>query len=447
MTHLRRALAALAVAPFLATAAPAQTLPATLSDDACNGTWSPPLRLTRSGDLPVYIEPGVIVPLGKRTLALGTPTFFWMGREHIWPVALRTDTAGIRWSVTRPGALVDSVGNATPLPAIGHAEHYDDPVLVAASGDEATVAWEVADVGSDGRPAEPTRVNLATVAAGEWTVPEVVLRGRSVTLHAPAASRDGEDGAPMLVVSISDSAGSALALIRRNGLAWSVALWRAPGVVHYAAVAPVADGAVMLLMTTWMARDARPGIFALRGVPMGDTVAWEQPVRIATLGRRYSQFTAARVGGDSVVVAWRHSSDDGAPDELRTAISSDGGRNWVQATPLPSHGGIDSERALIDASGGVHLIFRGAAVGGALNAPGRIMHAAWRDGRWTRPVAIASTESVTGPAAGTAPGGRLMAVWTEAMIDPDEGMLPRSLVSFWSPGCGTSSPPGSDKVR
>jgi hypothetical protein len=80
------------------------------------------------------------------------------------------------------------------------------------------------------------------------------------------------------------------------------------------------------------------------------------------------------------------------------------------------------------------VVYRGAREAHVLNAPGTIMHSTWRAGAWTTPVPVSTDESVTGPAVGSAPGGRLMATWTETMSLP-EGAAPKSLASLWTPGC------------
>jgi hypothetical protein len=121
---------------------------------------------------------------------------------------------------------------------------------------------------------------------------------------------------------------------------------------------------------------------------------------------------------------------------MTSAPSVDAGGTWTLMPPLNLSSGMSGQRLVVDTSGRLHLVYQGAreAEAHVLGAPGMIMHSTWERGAWTRPRAVSIAPSVTAPAFGNAPEGRLLALWAETQEVP-EGAMPKSLGAFWTPGC------------
>ena len=203
---------------------------------------------------------------------------------------------------------------------------------------------------------------------------------------------------------------------------------------NHAEALPTSDVSTAVVMMVTM-KDGGTNLYSVRADWPRDTVTWTQPVLIDSIRLNFIYFVSARLGGDSLLVVRSRSLKEGdRGGTIMTALSVDGGRSWKQTAPL--YVGSDNHpRLAVDASGRVHMAYRGSRQPGLFNAPGAVMHSAWVRGEWTKPDVVSTDESITDPAVGTAPGGRLMITWTEARMEPT-GETPKTVARLWSPGCG-----------
>ena len=423
----------LLIALLIAATAGAQSAPSG-GVDACTGTWSAPMAIRRADGRPVYIERGVIAPLGERTIVLGAPTFFWLGRDHMAPPEKLTDTAEVVWSFTRAGAFVDREGVSTGIPLPDTLRRRTSARLIRASGLSVQVAWEATDsMPARGTDPRSSRIDLATFDGRMWTAPRTVIRAERVTLTSFPAMRPRSGAEPTVIAADAwDSTGSLLALARQRGDRWITTAWRDGDVRTSASATELDDGATAVVMMGQVG-GTREGVYAFRVTWAGDSARWSAPVLLDSLTAMWSEFSWARLGRDSLVVVWYDQTIGG----MKTALSVDGARSWTLTAPLMLSGSMDTQVLVVDADGNLHVVYRGAREDGVLNAPGAIMHSMWRSGAWTTPVAASAGDSMTGPAAGAAAGGGIMTLWTEATF-ASTGIMPKSLASHWTAECATS---------
>jgi hypothetical protein len=122
----------------------------------------------RDDGRPVYVERGVITSFAHQTLALGAPTFFWLGRNHIAPPeALKDSAAAVVWSFTRAGALIDSTGRAVGVPMVDTLHPRRTPRLIVQDDRTALVAWTAADSASKTPRASDSRSGVVRRSALE----------------------------------------------------------------------------------------------------------------------------------------------------------------------------------------------------------------------------------------------------------------------------------------
>jgi hypothetical protein len=205
--------------------------------------------------------------------------------------------------------------------------------------------------------------------------------------------------------------------------------------IHGATAFAQHDGSVSLLVAA--TKEASRYLYWIRGTPASEGVAWQEPQLVDTLPGSFETFSSARLGGDSLVVLWFTRSDGGSHDGMmKTVVSVNGGRAWAPTAPLLLSSAMDGQQLVVDDSGHLHVLYRGAPAeqGGVLNAAGVVVHSRWRAGVWTTPTAVSREPSITGVAAGAAQRGRLLVTWAEAVLVPG-GAMPKSLGSFWTPGC------------
>lgn len=408
------------------------------STATCSGTWAPQFQLQHDGR-PVFVDPGLIAPLGDRMLVLGTPTFFWLGRDSmVTSASLAADPALKRWSFSRAGALIDAAGNADGVPRIDTAAFRKAPRLIGIHGSEVSVAWE-----ASGPPYNEnteffpvgTRVEIATFRDGRWTAPETIMRARRLYFDGMPAVRP-VPGADLGVVAamVVDPDGTVFRVAQRRGATWSIADWSGAMRFYRAEALPTSDGSIALVMLVSM-KDPDRGLYSVRGVWSGDSVTWSPPIPLDSIGRTSNNFASARLGGDSLIVVRSRTESRGArPGDLMTALSVDGGRAWQQTAPL-AIGSEINPRLIVDATGLLHLMYRGSFQPTLFNAPGAIMHAVWRRGEWSPPEVVSASTSVTSPAVGLAPGGRVLVTWTDAKLDQGGTEL-KTAARLWSPSCG-----------
>jgi hypothetical protein len=409
---------------------------------SCPGTWSTPVRVQRADGRPVYVEPGPIAPLGRATLAIGAPTFFWLGKDHLAAEQdMATDSAQVRWAVTRSGALIDSTGTAIALASIGSGQEWKHPGLLAWSNRRLDVAWSAGDSAQGtGTPNEATRIGIASFDGRRWTAPETILRGMHVRFIDPPAMGAGTPfDVGVVAATVRDSAGYAVRVTRKLVGNWATADWRGATFVHYASAVTTSDGSVVVVMMV-TPKDGSAGVYSMRASrwPPSDS-DWPAPQRIDSLRSQPAMFGAfawARLGADSLVVVWSQSGGGASSLGLTTALSVDGAKSWRLMPPLIHASPIDDQRLAVDAQGRLHVVSSTTNIVGALKAPGSIVHAIWQSGTWTTPTAVSTEASVTAPGLGFAPGGRLMATWTEVVQTP-QGPVPRTLASLWTPNCTT----------
>ncbi len=402
----------------------------------CAGSWSPPFPIQRADGRPVYVERGVIAPIGNRTLAIGAPTFFWLRADSLGPAKAEVmDTTQIRWSFTRIGVLVDAAGRVEGVPRPDTAEGQRWLALLGSRDGKVSVAWQASDSPAppDGGDPPATRIELASFNGKHWTAPDTIIRGRNVDIEALPAVRPSRVLDVVAAVARDDSSRQVVHVARRSNGKWSTGDWHGGWFGTHAEALPTVDGSTALVLIGSIKNVN--GVYSMRGRWIGDSVTWSQPVVIDSIRGGYLPFSAARLGGDSIVVLRGRSMKGGdLGGTMMTALSVDGGRNWTQTPPL-SVGTEIAPRTVVDTEGRLHVFFRGASLPGVFNSPGAIMHSMWHAGVWTTPVAVSTHDSFTEPAAGVAPGGHLMATWAEAEFSP-LGIQPRSFASRWTAGCG-----------
>jgi hypothetical protein len=406
---------------------------------ACNGTWSSPFAIQQDDGRPVYVERGLVAPLGTRTLILGYPTYLWLTKDHLIPEEMARDTAQVVFSFTRGGVVVDDKGIATGVPMVDSLRGRKRPSLLGTRNGVLTTAWESHDPRADGAPvsrSEPVGVDVASFDGQRWTPSQTIIRAPAVRFTEAPAVRVGTS-LPFDVIAVTalDSA-PFVRLARATAGAWSVIDWRSTLHATFATAFPARDGAIVIALMGYprIGFGSGTGVFAVRGQASGGTMQWSEPQRIDSISSTYSAFSSAVLGGDTLVLVWSASGQATSQNAMRTLLSADGGKTWKSLAPLVLSSGMDGERLVVDASGGLHVVYRGAREDGVLNAPGGIMHSRWIGGTWTRPVAVSPGESMTIPGAGASSGGRLVATWTEATWVP-QGPMPKSIASFWTPGC------------
>lgn len=405
------------------------------STHACEGSWSSPFPVQRANGRPVYVERGIVAPLGDRTLALGTPTFFWMRLDSLAPAKAEVmDTADIRWSFTRSGALIDASGTADGVPRLDSARLHWQPALLGSQGRTVSVIWQVGDSNATPNGDFPpvTHIDLASFDGRQWSVPETIIRGRIARVGPLPAARPGSTLDVVAAVA-TDSTGAVIRLARRNSGKWSTVDWHGGWFLQHAEALPAVDGSTDLVVSGSV-KDAT-AVYSVRAQWTRDSVVWSQPIILDSIHVSYTDFSSARLGGDSIIVVRSRSTREGGDrgGTMLTTLSTDGGRNWQQLAPLVV--GTDmTPRLVVDAEGRLHVLFRGANRPDFLNSPGAIMHSMWQSGTWTTPVAVSRNDSVVEPGAGVAPGGRVMVIWAEGRLSA-AGMEPKTFASLWTGGC------------
>jgi hypothetical protein len=391
----------------------------------------------RGDGRPVYIERGVITSFAHQTLALGSPTIFWLGRNHFAPPEALTDTAAVVWSFSRSGALIDSTGAAAGLPLVDARRPRKTPRLMAQDDRTVLIAWAASDSASKDPDANLNRIELASFDGQRWSAPKTIITATRVWLDPRPAVRGGSRlGTPVIAVRARDNAGELVRLARADGESWLTSDWRDQVFTLLSAVAaPWTDGTVTLIVMGAL-HSRGTGVFSIRGEPNATGYSWAQPQLVDSIRSSYEAFSSARLGGDSLVVVWYGPRVQGEAGVLNTALSIDRGRSWTLTAPLPTRTGVDGVQLAVDSRGGLHAIYRGAPEEQAnvLNAPGLIVHSAWRSGRWTTPTAVSNEASSTAPAVGASGGGGLMTIWGAAEFSP-RGVMPKSFASVWTPGC------------
>jgi hypothetical protein len=440
---MKRIIAALACF-ICAFATPVHAQGARADSTACVGRWSPPFPVQRDDGRPVYIEQAMITAFAHQTLALGSPTFFWLGRNHMAPPEALTDKAAVVWSFSRAGALMDSAGTAVGLPPVDTLHPRNTPRLMAQDEHTAFVAWAAADSESKSPGANDNRVEVASFDGQRWSAPRTIITAPHITLDPTPAVRAGRGlSTPVIAVSARDSAGYFVRVARANGENWITSDWRGQIFTILSAVASEwTDGSVTLIVMGSLHGYGPvpvPGVYSVRGEPNANGYTWAQPQLIDSLRDSYEAFSSARLGGDSLVVAWYGPRVKGEAGVLNTALSIDRGRSWALTPSLSPRSAVDGVQLAVDSSGGLHAVFRGVpeAQAHVLGAPGLIVHSAWRSGRWTTPTAVSKDASWTSPALGSSSGGGLMAMWATAELVPPGGAMPRSFASVWTAGCAS----------
>ena len=398
----------------------------------CDGSWSTPFAVHTVDGRPVYVERGVIASDGERTLVLGKPTIVWMSRDSLSLTRGANAERDAQSVIQHAGVFVDATGVATPVPPFGDARVLDHPRLLAATKGRTTIVWEVAD--SEPRSASPQTETVALTAAtltdGRWVDSQALIApGKFLFTYPPAVRAVDHIDHRVLAVAVRDS-------MRQVGLAWATGAswkrteWRHADYVTYATASRTKTGDIVMVFMGSVAN--RPGVYGIRGVPTADSVAWTPPVHLDSLSGWSDALSWASLGSDSLLAVWTQSRH--GESEMITALTVDGGIHWSLTQPLASSLWMDSQVLAVDAAGVVHMIYRGAPYENVLNEPGSIMHSVWRSGAWSTPQAVSQHPSDTGPMIGSAAGGGLMAVWTEA-AGKLPALMPKSVASLWTPNC------------
>lgn len=396
----------------------------------CDGSWSTPFALRTADGRPVYVERGVIASDGNRTLVLGKPTFLWLTKDSLFTKRGGDAEADAQSVYQHAGVLVDTTGVATPVPPFGDARLADNPRLLAAANGRKTIAWGVTDSAPLNAPAQVAAVTAATLNDGRWSDSHTLIVPGRLTITFPPAERAGEDiDHRVFAVAARDSTRAAT-LAWATGASWQRTQWRGADYLTYAAAARTKAGDIVMVFMGSVA--LKVGVFALRGSLSGHSIIWTSPVQLDSLSGFSEAFAWAQLGVDSLLAVWPQSRD--GRSEMITALTVDGGRHWNLTAPLVSNLWMDSPVLAVDGAGVPHLIYRGAPHENVLNEPGLVMHSMWQSGLWSTPQAVSEHASDTGPMVGSAPGGRLMAVWTEA-AGKLPTLSPKSVASLWRPGC------------
>lgn len=310
------------------------------------------------------------------------------------------------------------------------------PALVGWSEDRATVVWESADsIDKKGNYVNVSRIELATFEDSRWSTPQIIITGTQMELDAPALARPGVAFAPTFVAArLSDSTGSVVRLARNNGGHWTTHDWRGATFLSQVAPVPMNDGSVMLLLMAALKKDDTAGVYALRGEWHNEQLTWVAPVVLEHLVGSYAAASVVRLGGDSVLVVRHKSSTGSYRDSVVTFLTTNGGRTWTRPFSGPLLTNTSDEHAVVDARGRVHLTFRATATPSVLNASGGVMHSMLTPEGWTRPKPISHEDSVTVPTVGATPDGGLLSMWSSMILSTD-GAMPKSIGSYWTPGC------------
>jgi hypothetical protein len=400
----------------------------------CDGTWSTPFALRTADGRPVYVERGVIASDGDRTLLIGKPTFVWLSKDSLFLTRGGDAEADARSVYQHAGVLVDATVVATPVPPFGDVRLLDNPRLLGATKGRKTIAWEVADSAPRKGPrAEIVAIEAATLTDGRWVDSQTLITRGKLVIGTPPAVRSSRDVDHQLIAAaVHDSTKAVRIAWKTSDGGWKTAEWRGATYVTYATASRTSGGDFVVLVIGSISTFVPAGVFAIRAIPNADTIAWLPPVRLDTLSGWYEALSWARLGEDSLVAVWPLSSN--GLMEMITTVTVDGGRHWTLTSPLVSSLKMDAQMLAVDSAGVVHLVYRAAPHENILNEPGLIMHSLWRSGQWSTPRAVSQHPSDTGPMIGSAAGGRLMAVWTEASGKLPV-LLPKSVASLWTPGC------------
>jgi len=373
----------------------------------------------------------VIASDGDRTLVLGTPTFVWVSRDSLFITRAGDAEADAQSVIQHAGVLVDSTGVATPVPPFGDARLADNPRLLAAAKGRKTIAWEVAD--SAPRNLSPPRivaVTAATLTDSRWVDSTTLIeRGWLTVAYPPAVRAVDRIDQRVLASAVRDST-RRVRLAWASGASWKRTDWLEANWVAYVAATRTKAGDIAMLFMGSVANES--GMFTVLGILFGDSLAWMRPVHLDSLSGLFNSLSWAHLGADSLLAVWQQSRNHRS--EMITALTVDGARHWSLTEPLVSSLWMDSPVLAVDGAGVVHLIYRDAPHENVLNESGLIMHSVWRSGVWSTPQAVSKHPSDTGPMLGSAPGGRLMAVWTES-AGKLPVHLPKSVASLWTPSC------------
>ena len=399
----------------------------------CDGSWSTPFGLRTADGRPVFVGHGVIASDGDRTLVLGKPTLVWLTRDSLFITRAGDVEASAQSVIQHAGVLVDSTGVATPVPPFGDARLADNPRLLAAAKGRKTIAWEVADSAPrDGSPPQIVTVTSATLTDGRWVDSTTLIeRGWLMVADPPAVRSVDNIDHRVLASAVRDST-RRVRLAWASGASWKRTDWLEADWVAYAAATRTKAGDIAMLIMGSVANES--GVFTVLGILFGDSLAWRRPVHLDSLSGFFEGPSSAHLGADSLLAVWEQSRNHRS--EMITALTVDGARHWRLTESLVSSLWMDSPVLAVDGAGVVHLIYRDAPHENVLNEPGLIMHSVWRSGIWSTPQAVSKHPSETGPMLGSAPGGRLMAVWTES-AGTLPVLSPKSVASLWTPGCAS----------
>jgi hypothetical protein len=159
------------------------------------------------------------------------------------------DTAQIRWSFTRAGALIDAAGTAEGVPRPDSALTGSDAALLGSLNGRVSVIWQVSDSAPPPNGGYPpaTRVELASFDGARWTAPQAIIRGRGVHVERLPAMRPTRT-LDVVAAIVSDSV-------------WQAGVWTTPVAVstHDSLTEPaagIASGGH--LMATWAEAEFSP---------------------------------------------------------------------------------------------------------------------------------------------------------------------------------------------
>jgi hypothetical protein len=397
----------------------------------CVPGWSPPIPVLDSLGRPTYLEPGALLYLRGRILALSNPVMQWLETDRMFDTAkldaIRGDTAIAKRHFLQGGAWIDARGTANLVPRPHLEANLIRPVAAVGRGEVVDVLY-----GVEGASGSANRLEYDRFDSNRWEGRQAILDGQFIWgPQAPFVTRGDS-----LVFAVTDAnrQNPAFRLIMRAGSRWREAAVPVTSLQRKHATAAFnrrGQPVVVFIGDTVSGHDA---LYATTILRWDSTAAWSTPV---ALDRDSSMFAYAMsiipLGGDSLVLAFERQRGYSGHETVSIAsmLSTDGGTSWSasDSIPITSHGA----RFIKDSIGVVHVVYM-ANDASVLLSPGRVMHSMWRGGKWSTPTPAAQEEASTQPTIVATPTG-IATIWGQAdqmLYRGKVEMEPRSYIAYWT---------------
>lgn len=350
--------------------------------------------------------------------------------------ASAADSAGFKVSLTSIATFIDSRNVARTTPWLDPGHWISDPRLLSSSGSTRTVVWDWSDDTSSSRRARA--IFAATFDGQHWRDTATILKEsptvRGLQMGAQPAHRPNNDFEG--VVSAVERDSGRVALAWRAGGGWRTTHWRAQEhrYLSFSAAVVTRDGRVLLLIMGGAPDGRGHAVYALR-VDRADTLASSPPVVIDKLARSWSEFSVARLGGDSLVVVWPHLNEVPSLSWIATALTVDGGRRWQIMESLSAPRLDYSPVLSVDDAGVLHMLYRVFDDDDIINSPLSVHHTTWHAGYWSEPTTLSLRAWHFGLSLGPAANGKMLAEWTEHVGSDAKELVAKSVAALWTPNC------------